>query len=202
MNRKTILIVSIYLVAIIISQIYYQNYSTSEEELKVIIDGKEYPDSFFDEKFDYSTLRDKKVEITMYLDSKEFPYNYEKFTFEYKSIDKAWLLLDELKAPKIVIGFSKFLCMGSFNETVLRFYGEDYSREVYGEEVGGVIGTAKKSYYDVLFQVYRLNIPNMKGLQINKMYGSASSWSSVWSLFIDLESKPDVIVTLQKYPRK
>jgi len=201
MNKRRI--ITSFLLIAVLSFVFYYYFQAPESDKKIIvlIGGKEYPDEFFTDEFDYSTLKDKRIELNVYLKSTDFAYREETTLYEYSSLDEVWDLLSELEAPRIVIGFSKYLAKGSFCEAANRYFG---NIDCFGlDSVGRNIGVLnRRQYSSVEFMVNRLNLPHMKGLQVLKMYLSSSGGAVAWSLFVNLDGSGLFKIELKQYPRR
>jgi len=95
--------------------------------LEIKIDGVTYADEEFDEDFDYPGLRGSYIDFTILPNSSEFTASgdMESQILNFEKLEEAWLLLEELDTPSVVIGFARWLSNRTFNEAYQEFYGRD-----------------------------------------------------------------------------
>ena len=96
------------------------------DPLMITIDGEEYPDSQFDEKYDYTGFAHKRKDVIFPVNWDEFsPSNGETVTeYTSDSISEAWEKIDHLEAPEYSKGLAQWLCNGTLDEVGLGYYGD------------------------------------------------------------------------------
>lgn len=106
----------------------------STSPLIVSIDGVDYPDSYFNESYDYALLRDKRVLFDLRLNTKEYAPpssggQLHKTVYEFTEWSDAWSVLESMETPRVVIYFTKWLANGTHVEVDERWYGSDSVKE-------------------------------------------------------------------------
>jgi hypothetical protein len=172
-----------------------------------------YPDDIFDESFNYSKLRDKHIEFNNPFKS-EFSTsgNSETQIYEFEWLEDVWLLLEELETPRIVIGFTKWLANGTFEDIFVKFHGYHPSErgEWSGppEEISLLFGRWKDKWCH--FEVIREPAPGsyipayvtgIDGIYVEMRYSShESSSSGVWTIYIKMNDAPPFSTVLIRHP--
>jgi len=63
-----------------------------------------YPDDMFDESFNYSELKDKRIEFNIRFEKDFSKIGGSKTLLEFENLDDVWNFLEDLNTPRIVIG--------------------------------------------------------------------------------------------------
>jgi len=146
-------------------------------ERVVYIDGIEYPDELFNESFDYSTLRDKRVVFHQPFNRSEFLIgNSQMEEFGISRLDELEGILEELGAPKIVIGYALWIGNRTWEEVVRWWYGESVNlNEIFGTWIGRSFG------YSYVY--YRVERRGQSSLSVTKYYKLIETGgSAIWSV--------------------
>jgi hypothetical protein len=128
--NKTVIALAISFTSIIIVGLFAaQNLLTrpASGPLEIKIDGVTYADEEFDEDFNYSGLRGSYIDFTILPNASEFSASgkFETQIYDFEELEEAWLLLEELDTPSVVIGFARWLSNRTFREAYQEFYGRD-----------------------------------------------------------------------------
>jgi len=170
--------------------------------LIVMVDGKEFNDEEFDERFNYQSLVNKTVYFDEPLNYSEFIYSREMKYLNFSSLDEVWSLLEELRTPRVVIGFARWLSNGTYEESVRRYLGRDNGRPGepdYIEEIGMTFGASKWKridYNKVFYDVYR----NPIYLRVVKGYITYGSGGDIWALNINIYVFPPYTAEFYRDP--
>jgi hypothetical protein len=170
-----------------------------------------YPDDMFDESFNYSELRDKRIEFNIYFEE-DYSKTGKKETqiYEFERLEDVYLLLDELGTPRIVIGFAGWLSNGSFDEVYRRFYGygpwEREDIEGVAPQIHLLFGVPEVE--GCRFEVRREPVPGVvasyvngfDGIYVFKMKLEIGRMFPVWTLYFRLNDAPPFSTILNRYP--
>lgn len=149
------------IVTVIVVQGYirYNSPPPIPDQLTIEIDGEEYHDSEFDEKYNYSGFGEKRVEFLYPVTYNEFSPGKEPIFTEHESdtIDEAWEKIEDLDCPEIVQGLGEWLCNGTLEDTGVNFYGgiNNFQTIGSGKHISATLGDAEERLY-CEFHVARL----------------------------------------------
>lgn len=184
--------------------------------LILTLNGEEFPDSMFDESYDYTNFYDVKVKFQLLINSEEFAsagtQHSEKTVYEFDDWDEAWTVIEDLEIPNIVIGFAKWLRNGTHLEAGERFYGslEEYDRR------SGAGGEIQKYFGENIpmstctFSVERAQIPyylfeefgTSERIEIQKRHDFVGGAGSIWVFAVELSDTPPYTAILVKCVRR
>ena len=183
--------------------------------LTVTIDGVSYPDEGFNESFDYSTIRGKRVDFSMPLNTSEFVKiggQVERRVYEFQSLGEAWLFLEAWSTPRVVIGFAGWISGGTHREAIIRYYGEDYTgpgkmSDNPIEEYFGRMTSSSECFFTVeRSQVVTWMPPELNATEAIKVMKRYSNFegdhSPVWRLSIRLNDAPPYYAEFVRYARR
>ena len=193
--------------------LYYQWHESQRprHRTNVVIEGVEYPHDIFDETFNYSFLIGKEVSFCEPLNRSEFAAEYVyTHHYEFSSLDEAWLLLEELGTPKVVIGFARWLSNGTYVEAVKRCYGYDPGKPWDPDcpsEIYKIFGDPRGDYPHAYYTVCREG-PSFNGgidvwvdrLHIGKRARMAQGENPIWSLRMKLYISPPYPANFDRFP--
>jgi len=195
-----LIVISCTLLLIVTPLLVEQLKPEGEEPLIVKVDGVEYLDEEFDENFNYTLLVGKVVSFHQPFNISELiRRKIEVEYYEFESLEEAWLLLERLKTPNVVIGFAMWLCNGTYEEALERFRRAGGAVPEDGSEFGGFLGQPKGP--GVYYMVYRGHPSSqIGGIWIQKRYKTNSGSAAIWSLHIKLDIPPPYPAKLERYP--
>jgi hypothetical protein len=127
LSSQSVILLAVSFTSIITVGLFAAQNLLTRPPLEIKIDGVTYADEEFDEDFDYPGLRDSYIDFTLLCNSSEFSASsdVEAQLLEFERLEEAWLLLEELDTPSVVIGFARWLSNRTFNEAYQEFYGRD-----------------------------------------------------------------------------
>lgn len=156
----------------------------------VTLDGVEYNDDVFDDDFDYSSLRDKKILLHKPLNRSMFIIGeHVEQEIYFSSKDEIRDILKELGAPEVVVGYTMWLSNGTWEEALERYYSGSDIREGV-QTIGESFGVVSSSH--VQYRVLRgnPNYPN-SGVFVQEMFQSKpGEQAAVWVLHFNLFDSP------------
>ena len=215
---KNKVILSLVLTLALISGAYMVSMQPKPEPgpLILTLNGEEFPDSMFDESYDYTNFYDVKVKFQLLINSEEFAsagtQHSEKTVYEFDDWDEAWTVIEDLEIPNIVIGLAKWLRNGTHLEAGERFYGslEEYDRR------SGPDGEIQKYLGENIplstctFSVERAQIPypvfedlgTSERIVIQKRYSTEGGAGPIWIFAVELSDNPPYTAILVKYVRR
>jgi hypothetical protein len=183
--------------------------------LTVTIDGVAYPDEGFNESFDYSTIRGKRVDFSMPLNTSEFVAiggQEERRVYEFQSLSEAWLFLEAWSTPRVVIGFAGWISGGTHREAIIRYYGEDYTGPGMNDdnaihEYFGRLLSPRECFSTVERSQYVYSMPPelnaTEAIKVMKRYSNfEGNHSPVWRLSIRLNDAPPYYAEFVRYARR
>ena len=213
MSRGSLLLAGITSVSIlIVAGLIVLSYAKPPEwrPLTVTIDGVTYLDEEFNESFDYSTIRGKRVDFSMPLNTSEFATigsQSERQVYEFQSLWEAWLLLDkECNTPRVVIGFVRWISNGTLLDAVTRYHGEDHTGPARITKVFG-----RKTTRECFFTVWRgqgvawmpLELNATEAILVLKMHSDyEGDHVPIWYLSIRLNDAPPYYAEFIRYSRR
>jgi len=171
--------------AVILVGIYYSNLMPPPvwEPKVVYIDGIEYPDEYFNEDFDYASLKGKKVVFHQPFSRSEFfmgPSQIEEFSIS--ELDELEGILDELGTPKILVGYALWIGSCTWEEVAIWWYGDSVD---LNEIIGTIIWRTFGDYSNVYYEVARFG----HSLSISKYYRKSETVrSAIWSIEVSCNS--------------
>ena len=179
--------------------------------LTVTIDGVTYLDEEFNESFDYSSLKGKYVHFTILRNISEFSTSgkFETQIYDFEELGEAWLFLEELDTPRIVIGFARWLSNTTFREAYKEFYGRDPMEiEDYPStpEISLLFGNreAQQCHFGVdrgpSTGGLETNVNGTDGICIFKREMGIGRSIVYWLLYIRLNDTPPYPVVFCRYP--
>ena len=158
-----------------------------------------YPDDMFDEGFNYSELRGRRIKFNI-----RFERDYSKTgksetqVFEFESLDDVCHFLEDLNTPRVVIGFTKWLTNGTFEDVYKRFYGLD-PREM--EEFGGTreisLNFGAPEHGRCRFEVSR---DYRKIWVIKRHLDAPGSYPAIWLVEVKLIDTPPFLIEFNRNP--
>ena len=186
------------------------------EPLILTLNGEEFPDSMFDEFYDYTNFDDVRVRFQLLINNEEFAsagtQHSEKTVYEFDDWDEAWTVIEDLEIPNIVIGLAKWLRNGTHPEAGERFYGsiEEYDRK------SGPDGEIQKYLGETIpmstctFSVYRAQMPHTTyeelgtggRIAISKRYDTVGGAGAIWTFAVELSDNPPYTAILIKSVRR
>ena len=185
--------------------------------LILTLNGEEFPDSMFDESYDYTNFYDVRVKFQLLINSEEFAsagtQQNEKTVYEFDDWDEAWTVIEDLEIPNIVIGLAKWLRDGTHLEAGERFYGslEEYDRRSgAGGEIQMYLGE-NIPMSTCTFLVYRAQMPysqyeefgTNERIAIQKRYQHTSGGQGgIWVFTVELSDYPPYTAILIKAVRR
>ena len=185
--------------------------------LILTLNGEEFPDSMFDEFYDYTNFDDVKVKFQLLINSEEFAsagtQHSEKTVYEFDDWDEAWTVIEDLEIPNIVIGLAKWLRNGTHLEAGERFYGsiEEYDRKSRPDgEIQKYLGE-NIPMSTCTFSVYRAQMPysqyeefgTNERIAIQKRYQHTSGGiGGIWVFTVELSDNPPYTAILIKAVRR
>jgi hypothetical protein len=213
-SNKTVIALALSFTSIIIVGLFAaQNLLTKPASgpLEIKIDGITYADEEFDEDFNYPGLRGSYIDFTILPSASEFTASgdMESQILEFERLEEAWLLLEELDTPRIVIGFAGWLSNRTFNEAYQEFYGrdpmeiEDFSGT---PEVALTLGSrmAQRCRFEVdrhrSSRGVDIYVNGTDGIFVIKRETGIGRGIGVWSLYIRLNDTPPYPAVLSRYP--
>lgn len=218
MSRRGLLLTGITSAPIlIVAGLIVLSYSKPPEwrPLTVTIDGVTYLDEEFNESFDYSTIRGKRVDFSMPLNTSEFVTigsPSERQVYEFQSLREAWLFLEEWSTPRVVIGFAGWISNGTHRDAVIRYYGQDYTGP------GKMTDNAIEEYFgrmtnprECFFKVWRSqSVAGMppelnatEAIMVTKMHSNyEGNHVPIWYLSIRLNDAPPYYAEFIRYNRR
>ena len=214
-SSRTVVSLAISVTSIIIVGLYAaQNLliRPASGPLEIKIDGVIYADEEFDEDFDYPGLRGSYIDFTIMRNSSEFTASgdMESQILEFERLDEAWLLLEELDTPSVVIGFARWLSNRTFNEAYQEFYGIDPAKiedSPSTPEVSLTLGSrmAQRCRFDVTRYPSSLGgveiyVNGTDGIKVIKRETGIGRSIGVWSLYIRLNDTPPYPAVFSRYP--
>jgi len=171
--------------AVILVGIYFSNLMPPPVwEPKVLyIDGMEYPDEYFNEGFDYSSLKGKKVVFHQPFSRSEFLMGGSRIEeFSISELDELEGILDELGTPKIVIGYALWIGNCTWDEVARWRYGDSVD---LNDVIGTIIQRRFGDYSTVYYEIERFG----HSLSISKYYKESEKIrSAIWSLEVSCNS--------------
>ena len=183
--------------------------------LTVTIDGVSYPDEGFNESFDYSTIRGKRVDFSMPLNTSEFVAiggQEERRVYEFQSLGEAWLFLESWSTPRVVIGFAGWISGGTHREAIIRYYGEDYTGPGMNDdnaihEYFGRLLSPRECFFTVERSQYVYSMPPelnaTEAITVMKMHSTYEGYRSpIWKLAIRLNDAPPYYAEFVRYARR
>jgi len=180
--------------------------------LEIRIDGVIYTDEEFDEDFNYSGLRGSYIDFTILRNSSEFSASgkYETQIYDFEELEEAWLLLEELDTPSVVIGFAKWLSNRTFREAYQEFYGRDPAKiEDLSSTPEVSLNLGSRETQRCRFQVTRrpsslggpeIYVNGTDGIFIIKQELGIGRHIGVWLLYIRLNDTPPYPAVFSRYP--
>ena len=130
--------------------------------------------------------------------------------YDFEELEEAWLLLEELDTPSVVIGFARWLSSGTFREAYQEFYGRDPA-EIENlsstPEVSLTLGSRETQR--CRFEVYRypsstggvdIYVNGTDGIYIIKKELGIGRHIGVWLLYIRLNDTPPYPAVFSRYP--
>ena len=171
--------------AVILVGIYYSNLMPPPvwEPKVVYIDGIEYPDEYFNEDFDYASLKGKKVVFHQPFNRSEFLMGDSQIEeFSISELDELEGILDELGTPKIVVGYALWIGSSTWEEVARWRYGDSVNlNEIIGTRIWRTFG----DYSNVNYEVERRG----QSLYISKYYRESETHrSAIWSIEVSCNS--------------
>ena len=180
--------------------------------LILTLNGEEFPDSMFDEFYDYTNFDDVEVKFQLLLNRDEFAsagaQHSERTVYEFDDWDEAWTVIEDFEIPNIVIGLAKWLRNGTHPEAGERFYGsiEEYDRK------SGPDGEIKKYLGETIpmstctFSVHRAQMPHTtyeefgtnERIAILKLYDTIRGAGAIWVFTVELSDNPPYTAILIK----
>ena len=212
---KNKVILALVLTVALLSGVYIISMQPKPEPgpLILTLNGEEFPDSMFDEFYDYTNFDDVRVKFQLLINSEEFAsagtQHSEKTVYEFDDWDEAWTVIEDLEIPNIVIGLAKWLRNGTHPEAGERFYGsiEEYDRK------SGPDGKIQKYLGETIpmstctFSVYRAQMPHTTyeelgtggRIAISKRYQhTQTSGGAIWVFAVELSDNPPYTAILIK----
>ena len=185
--------------------------------LILTLNGEEFPDSMFDEFYDYTNFDDVEVKFQLLINSEEFvsagTQHDEKTVYEFDDWDEAWTVIEDLEIPNIVIGLAKWLRNGTHLEAGERFYGsiEEYDRrtraggciEKYlGENVPMSTCTFTVERAQITYPFFA-DLGTNERIMISKNYQyTPSRGRPIWIFAVELSDNPPYTAILVKNVRR
>ena len=165
--------------AVVLAGIYYSNLMppTGWEPKIVYIDGIEYPDTYFNESFDYSSLKGKKIVFHQPFNRSEFLKGSSKIEeFGISEFDELEGILDELRTPKIVVRYALWIGNCTWEEAATWWHGDSVDlNDVIGTNIGRIFGDYDAVYYEA--------VRNGNTLSISKYHRKSETVrSAIWSV--------------------
>lgn len=159
-----------------------------------------YPDDMFDESFNYSELRDRRIEFNIRFEKDFSKTGGSKTLLEFENLDDVWNFLEDLNTPRIVIGFTKWLTNGTFEDVYKRFYGLD-PREMgeYGgtREISLLFGAPEYGHGRCRFEVSR----DYRIIWIVKRYMyTIGNFPVIWLVEVKLIDAPPFLIDFNRNP--
>lgn len=169
--------------------------------LIVSIDGVEYPDSYFNESFNYSSIRDKHVLFEVRIEPSEYAPSssggqVHKTVYEFTELDEVWSVPESMGAPQVVLNFATWLTNGTHIEVDKRWYGSDYGSDSSAHDIaynmGG--GPDRNAYfviqrtsivYEIMYEVSGGEI-----VSIEKVRSRVGGAGPVWIFAVQLSGPP------------
>jgi hypothetical protein len=179
--------------------------------LEIKIDGVTYADEEFDEDFDYPGLRDSYIDFTILRNFSEFSASgkFETQIHDFEELEEAWLLLEELDTPSVVIGFARWLSNRTFNEAYQEFYSRDPMEiEDYPSTPEVSLTLGNREVQRCRFEVNRhpstggvdIYVNGTDGIYIGKKETGIGRHIVVWLLYIRLNDTPPYPAVFCRYP--
>jgi len=182
--------------------------------LTVTIDGVTYLDEEFNESFDYSTIRGKRVDFSMPVNTSEFSTigsQSERQVYEFQSLQDVWLFLEEWSTPRVVTGFAEWISNGTHREAIIRYYGEDYTgpgmmSDNPIEEYFGRTTKVRECFFTVeRSQIVTWMPPELNATEAIKVTKRYSIYEGdhlpIWRLSIRLNDAPPYYAEFVRYQR-
>ena len=211
--NKTIIALAVSFTSIIIVGLFIIQNLLTRPPLEIKIDGVTYADEEFDEDFNYSGLRGSYIDFTILRNVSEFSASgeMEAQVLEFERLEEAWLLLEELDTPSVVIGFARWLSIGTFREAYQAFYGRDPAKiEDMSSTPEVSLEFGSRMAQRCRFEVTRLQSTRYgvdvyvkngtDGIYVNKRETGIGRSSGVWFLYIRLNDTPPYPAVFCRFP--
>jgi hypothetical protein len=211
LSRQSVILLAVSFTSIIIVGLFAAQNLLTRPPLEIKIDGVTYADEEFDEDFDYPGLRDSYIDFTILRNSSEFSASsdIESQVLEFERLEEAWLLLEELDTPSVVIGFARWLSNRTFREAYQEFYGRDSAKiEDLSSTPEVSLTLGSRMAQRCRFEVDRhrssrgvdIYVNGTDGIFVIKRETGIGRSIGVWSLYIRLNDTPPYPAVFRRYP--
>jgi len=211
-RRRDLVIIILIPIGLALYSLAYQ-FLTPEEEgrLKVQIDSQVFYDDEFNETYDYSQFFRHGVGVYFHekLNSSEYASGDVEETVElvFANLEEVCQYLKELGVPNVVVGATRFMGNGTFEEVYEEIYNRTPDSSTLGYE--RIFGGDYPYRNGVIYKLERLRewIPSWSakpaGLLITKYYKLQERSYQIWSLGVGEDyqlDNPPFLSTFTRYP--